>query len=360
MKIAIITDQHLDGRKGSLAFWNYWQKFYDNIFFPTLEKENIDTVIDLGDTFDNRKSMDYNAFARAKQHYFDKLKLKKINLHMLVGNHCTYYKNTNKINSPKLLLQQYNNIKVYDKPTAVNFDGMPFLMLPWITSDNQEETFKLLKDSVATVVCGHLELSGFEIVPGMKMEHGMDPKPFSNFHRVWSGHYHHKSKKGNIQYLGNPYEMFWNDCDDTRGFHIYDTDKDRLRFVANPYKIFKKIYYNDNFSDPLSTKPFATTGYGSLPWDEYQNTFVKIIVEGKTNQSTFDKLIDSLYAVGVHDIKVVETLVSEDSNIVSDDLEIKDTMSLLRDYVDEVETSVDKDNLKQLLQTLYIESLEVV
>ena len=33
MKIAIITDQHLDGRKGNLAFWNYFQKFYDEIFF---------------------------------------------------------------------------------------------------------------------------------------------------------------------------------------------------------------------------------------------------------------------------------------------------------------------------------------
>jgi hypothetical protein len=154
--------------------------------------------------------------------------------------------------------------------------------------------------------------------------------------------------------------MFWNDCNDTRGFHIYDTDKDRLKFVTNPYKIFKKIYYNDNFPYPLSTKPFSTTGKESLDWNQYKDTFVKIIVEGKTNQSTFDKLIDSLYAVGVHDIKVVETLVSEDNNIVSDDLEIKDTMTLLRDYVDEVETSVDKDNLKQLLQTLYIESLEVV
>ena len=52
MKIALITDQHLDGRKGSLPFWNYWQKFYDEIFFPTLEREGITTVFDLGDTFD--------------------------------------------------------------------------------------------------------------------------------------------------------------------------------------------------------------------------------------------------------------------------------------------------------------------
>ena len=92
MKIALITDQHLDGRKGSLPFWNYFQKFYDDIFFPTLEKEGVRTIIDLGDTFDNRKSMDFNTFNRVNENYFKRLKDYKV--HMILGNHCTYYKNT--------------------------------------------------------------------------------------------------------------------------------------------------------------------------------------------------------------------------------------------------------------------------
>ena len=202
MKIALITDQHLDGRKGSLAFWNYWQKFYDNVFFPTLEKHRIDTVVDLGDTFDNRKSMDFNTFQRAKSCYFDRLK--DYNVHMLIGNHCTYYKNTNRINSPELLLEQYERIYIYSKPEHIQLGSKKFLMLPWINSENKEEVLRTLENSDANIVCGHLELTGFEITPGMKMEHGMDPAPFKKFDRVWSGHYHHKSKKGNIQYLGNP------------------------------------------------------------------------------------------------------------------------------------------------------------
>ena len=64
MKIALITDQHLDARKGSLAFWDYFQKFYDDVFFPTLEKEGVKVVFDLGDTFDNRKTIDFNNFNR--------------------------------------------------------------------------------------------------------------------------------------------------------------------------------------------------------------------------------------------------------------------------------------------------------
>ena len=109
MKIAVITDQHLDGRKGSAAFWEFFKKFYDEIFFPTLEREGITTVLDLGDTFDNRKSLDYNTLARIKTDYFDRLR--KYDVHMILGNHTTYYKNSSHINSPELLLEQYDNIK---------------------------------------------------------------------------------------------------------------------------------------------------------------------------------------------------------------------------------------------------------
>jgi DNA repair exonuclease SbcCD nuclease subunit len=344
MKVALITDQHLDGRKGSLAFWNFWQKFYDNVFFPTLEKHKVNTIIDLGDTFDNRKSMDFNTFQRAKVNYFDKLKDYKV--HMLIGNHCTYYKNTNRINSPELLLEQYENIRIYSRPEHVRLGSKQFLMLPWINSENKEEILRTLEDSDADIVCGHLELTGFEVTPGMKMDHGMDPAPFKRFDRVWSGHYHHKSKKGNIQYLGNPYQMFWNDYKDKRGFHIYDTETDRLTFIENPYEIFQKLYYNDS-------------EHQKIDYSQYKDCFVKVIVEEKNDYLQFEKVIDKLYDTSVNEVKIIESLVNETGEI-DDDIEIKDTMTLLGEYVDEVEVSVDKKKLKKLLNTLYIESCEVV
>ena len=42
----------------------------------------------------------------------------------------------------------------------------------------------------------------------------MDPSIYKDFKQVFSGHYHHKSSRGNITYLGNPYQMFWNDYKD--------------------------------------------------------------------------------------------------------------------------------------------------
>ena len=61
---------------------------------------------------------------------------------------------------------------------------------------------------------GHLELNGFVATAGHVMDHGMDMDPFKKFKKVYSGHYHTRSNVGNIYYLGNPYEMFWNDCQD--------------------------------------------------------------------------------------------------------------------------------------------------
>ena len=346
MKVALITDQHLDGRKGSLAFWNYFQKFYDDVFFPTLEKEGITTIIDLGDTFDNRKSMDFNTFNRVNENYFKRLTDYKV--HMILGNHCTYYKNTNQINSPELLLEQYDNIKIYVDPKEIKLGSKTFLMLPWINAGNKELSLNMISKSNADNVCGHLECDGFEVTPGMKFDGGFKVSDFKNFNRVWSGHFHHKSKHGNVQYLGNPYQMFWNDYKDTRGFHIYDTESDTLKFVRNPYEIFDKIFYDDTSMD-----------YNKQDVSGYKNKFIKIVVNEKRDYQMFETLVDRLYNVGVHDVKIMETLVdTEDLDDV--ELNVKDTLTLLSEYIDEIELAVDKTELKKLMQSLYIESCETV
>ena len=169
--IALITDQHLDGRKGSVAFWEYFKKFYDDVFFPTLEKKGIKSIIDLGDTFDNRKGIDFNVWSRVRQYYFQRLEDMGITVHMILGNHCVYYKNTNQVNSPDLLLDSFHNINVISTAREVTVEGRKILMLPWINSENREKTFKVIEESDAEICMGHLELNDFEVTHGMRMEH---------------------------------------------------------------------------------------------------------------------------------------------------------------------------------------------
>ena len=74
MKIAIITDQHFGARKNSKLFHDYFLKFYNNVFFPFLEKEGITTVIDMGDTFDNRTGINFSDYNQIKDAVHSKLR----------------------------------------------------------------------------------------------------------------------------------------------------------------------------------------------------------------------------------------------------------------------------------------------
>ena len=113
MKIALITDQHFGARNSDQRFSDYFRSFYDEQFFPYLEEHGIDTVIDLGDTFDSRKYVNYKSLLDSKQMWFDKLHGKGIKLHSIIGNHTIFYKNTNSVNSMRLLFEKYDNMSIY-------------------------------------------------------------------------------------------------------------------------------------------------------------------------------------------------------------------------------------------------------
>ena len=166
-------------------------------------------------------------------------------VHMIVGNHDCYYKNTNLVNSPSLLLKNYDNIKTYSSPQTIKVGGLDIMMIPWICSENYDETLTQIKKTKAKIAMGHLELQGFRVNNQMIMEHGLESNVFDKFELVYSGHYHTRSNDGKIFYLGNPYELYWNDVNDARGFHIFDTDTLELTPINNPYRMFYNIYYED-------------------------------------------------------------------------------------------------------------------
>lgn len=300
MKLAIITDQHFGARKGADYIHNYFKKFYDNTFFPYLEKNKIDTVVDMGDTFDNRRNIDLATLEWSKKNYYDRLQAMGITVHTIVGNHTAYYKDTNEINTVELLLKEYDNVVVYSEPETVNIGGLDILMLPWINEENKLQTLEMMDTTKADVIMGHLELNGFVATRGHTMEHGMDTKIFDKFYRVYSGHYHTRSDNGKIYYLGNPYEMFWNDVLDTRGFHIFDTKTIEHKPVNNPYRLFYNIYYED-------------TNYKLFDTREFKDKIVKVVVKRKTDQKQFEKFIDKLYNSGIQDLKIIENYILQES-----------------------------------------------
>ena len=346
MKIAIITDQHFGARKNSKLFHDYFLKFYEDIFFPTLIKEGITTIVDMGDTFDSRKGVDFVSLEWAKNNYFDRLQELGIVVHTIIGNHTAYYKNTNDLNSVNLLLREYENVKVYSETEEVRIDKTKFLFVPWINSENQERTVDIIENSDSPCVMGHLELNGFMATRGHFMEHGMDSSIFDKFDRVFTGHYHMRSNQGNVFYLGNPYEMYWNDVNDrNRGFHLFDTDTLEHIPVNNPYQLFHNLYYED-------------TPHQMLDITKYDQKIVKVIVRKKSDPKQFEKYIDKLYSSNLAELKIVENFdFTEGEEFEAEESE--DTISLLNRYIQESEVDLDKFTITNILQDVYKEACEV-
>jgi DNA repair exonuclease SbcCD nuclease subunit len=353
MKVAIITDQHFGARNDSVQFLDFFQKFYDNIFFTKLKEEGITTLLILGDTFDRRKYVNFYSLKRTQEMFFDKLFNMGIKIHMLAGNHDTYYKNTNEVNSVRLLLREYNNINIIDQPTTIFIDETPICMMPWICADNYEDSMSTIKETEASICCGHFEIAGFAMHRGMPSQEGLNREIFRKFEYTFSGHYHHKSSDGDIHYLGNPYELTWQDYNDTRGFHIFDLTTRDLLFVENPYVMFHKIVYDD--------KKDSITEITNKELSKYTNTYVKVVVVNKTNPYLFDKFMNNLYNVNPIDITIAEDFIDLTEGIEDDIIDqAEDTVTIINKYVDSIkEESIDNEKLKSLLRELYVEALNL-
>jgi DNA repair exonuclease SbcCD nuclease subunit len=348
MKVAIITDQHFGARNDSIAFLDFFQKFYENTFFPALDSASINTVLVLGDTFDRRKYVNFYALDRAKKMFFDKLEERGITVYMLAGNHDTYFKNTNEINSPDLLLAEYSNIEVIDEPKTINVNGFEVCMLPWICPENYTQSLDEIKNTTSTICMGHLEIAGFAMYRGMESHEGFSAETFNKFDLVFSGHYHHRSNDRNIYYLGNPYELTWQDYNDPRGFHLFDFATRQLDFVENPYRMFERLEYTDKEVEPINLDSL-----------DLESKYVKLVVLEKTDFYKFDKFIQKLYNKGCHEIKIVEDFSEFQEGEINEEINLEDTVSVLSNYIESIETDVDKEKVKSYMRGLYTEAINI-
>ena len=354
MKIALLNDTHSGARNSSDIFLNYHARFYKEIFFPYCDKHDIKQILHLGDYYDHRKFINFKALNHNRRVFLEPMRQRGMTMDIIPGNHDVVYKNTNELCSLKELLGFFiKDVNIVMKPKVMSYDGCKIALLPWLNPENYAESMKFVETCDASILGAHLELQGFDVMKGLPAPSGMDPNLFKRFEMVWSGHYHTKQQKGNIDYLGCQYEMFWNDSDDPKYFHVFDTATRVLTPVRNPLTIYSKIFYDD-----------SKTNYDQLDVSGYRDTFIKVIVTCKKDTGMFDRFIDNLQKQNVYEIKIAESygeFLGE--NVADADLEtVSDTSVLLDSYVEAVETELDKETIKSKLRELYVEaqSLEVV
>lgn len=345
-KTVILNDTHCGVRNSSGIFIDYQRRFYEEIFFPYCKKNNIKHVIHLGDYYDHRKYVNFKALRENRRHFLEPLKEHGMSMDIIPGNHDVFHKNTNDLCSLKELLGYYtSNINIIIKPTTIN--NLKFL--PWINPENYEESMKFVKRN-SGVLLAHLELQGFEMMRGIKQTGGMSPDHFKHYDQVLSGHYHASSEEGNIRYLGCQMEFTWADCDDKKYFHVIDTKTLEIEAIHNPITIFEKIHYNDEISD-----------YDKfIDLSKYENKFIKVIVDKKTNPFMFDKFIDRLSDTNTHELKIIESFTEFlGENVITNIEDVENTIDLMSNYIDGATTDLNKDKLKTLMNSLYNEALDM-
>lgn len=343
MKAAILNDTHFGFKNDSNIVLDYFVDFFKNQFFPYLKESNIKTIFHLGDVFDRRKYINFKTLHVVQKEFLEPLRDAGIKVHAICGNHDTYFRNTNSINSLQELIEHYPNWTIYSEPSVVELSSGCVALVPWINPENEEKAGKFISETTCSLLFGHLELAGFQTMRGVFVDHGYDPKHFSKFEYVLSGHYHIKSNRDNIHYLGTQYHMGYSDASEHKGFHVFDFQDRTLTFVKNP----KKLYYTLDYYEDAKEKP---------NFELFKNCYVKIFIKNKTKQALFEKYLDKFYEAGVAELIVSED-VSTNPELVAVDIH-KDTLQLLHEEIDTItEKSINKNLLASIINTAYNSAL---
>lgn len=352
MKVAIINDTHFGARSDSREFNDYFLRFYREIFFPELDKRKINTLFHLGDIVDRRKYINFTTLNSLRINFIEEAEKRNIDMHFVIGNHDIFYRNTNNINAMQETFSRHKNVHLYSEPTEIEVDGCKILFMPWINNTTLSSSIDAMNNTKAQILFGHLEIKGFEMYRGVSIQDGLDASVFGKFDIVASGHFHKKSHKGNIHYLGAPYQITWSDYDDHRGFHIFDTDTREFEYIINPFHMFHKVLYNDKDTtiENLLAKDFS----------HLKNTYVKVIIQNKENPYWFDLWLNKIYFVQPIEVTIVEDHQNMDTLSDEDILShAEDTMTVLLKYVKNLETRVDNVELEKLMRALYTEAINL-
>ena len=353
MKVAIINDTHCGVRNSSDIFLKYQERFYDEIFFPYLKEHNITQILHLGDYYEHRKFVNFKALNANRKHFLEPLRDSGISMDIIPGNHDVYFKNTNELCSLKELLGYFtSNVNIIMKPKVLDYDGCKVAVIPWINNSNYQEYTSWAMKCNASILGAHLELKGFDMMAGVPNPHGMSADVFSRFEMVLSGHFHTKSSRDNVHYLGAQFEFTWADVDDPKFFHILDTETREITPVRNPITMFKKVIYDD-----------TKVNYDEIDMSQFENKLIKLIVIYKNDLYMFDKFVDKLQSVNTYELKIAESFEEYLGDSVEDEkISLEDTTELLDSYVEAVDTDLDKEHIKVELRKLYTEAqnLEVV
>jgi len=312
-RTAWIGDLHLGVRSSNHHFLEFQAQWLEWMFDQLIE-QGIARVVFVGDLFDVRKTLHGRVYEflitkllPMMENYRDQMKAKGVDVEIMAitGNHDITLRESNRISWVELLdrlsgglVKSYREAELYVSPV----DGVKIAMLPWINDENREASLEFLRTVDANVVVGHLELAGFPMYSGVMSEHGMESSIFDRFDLVLTGHYHTRSRRRNIGYIGAPYHLTWADYVDgaNRGFTVLDHDTMEETENNNPewMTMFSVVEYD----------PKADYTDDSL-LDAFKGTIMKVLINEHGTPAHMKKFLAAINKLELIDYAVIDKTI---------------------------------------------------
>lgn len=337
MKVALISDLHFGIKQSDTAFQKSQLNFFEKQLVEELKLRSIDTIFVLGDVFDTRQTINVQT-SNVVLHLFKDI-FADFTIHMIVGNHDLYYKNTTSVNSLKQL-DLLPNVTVYETPETLDMGGHQITFMPWITD------YKTVEFEPSEYCFAHMDVTGFMMDKINMCSDGIEVKKLAeNFSHVYTGHFHTRSKKKigdcDITYIGSPYQLTRIDMGQDRGCTILDLDTNDTELIVNTESIrYVKLTY-PNIPDNIE--------------EVVAHNFVDIDIPYDLSDES-KKIFDYMQTVNAASALTVTQNIGKKPELTvsatDEDLSNIDLFSLFKSYTDQL-TNINKSEIYTELTNLY-------
>jgi DNA repair exonuclease SbcCD nuclease subunit len=217
-KAAVFTDIHFGLKSNSLLHNQDCERFVD-WFIATARQQGCETGMFLGDWSHHRASINMQTLQYSLR-ALEKLSAAFDRFYFIPGNHDLYYRDRRDIYSTEWARHIPNIVIVNDW-----FQEGDVIIAPWLVGDDHKKISKMS----SKYMFGHFELPHFKMNAMVEMpDHGeIQVEHFGQYDKVFSGHFHLRQQKNNINYIGNAFPHNFADAgDDQRGCMILEWSKE--------------------------------------------------------------------------------------------------------------------------------------
>lgn len=368
----LISDTHFGVRNSSNEWMEIQKEYFYNFLIPLLKKESKkgDVLIHCGDVFDSRQSINLFVMNFALEIFEELAKILPVII--LLGNHDIAKKNSNEVNSVKVL-KWIPNIKVCEEPEIITVVGKKLLFMPWRANHQEEE--ECLKTHTADFLFCHTDVQGLKFNRNTEIQEGISLAMLKQFRKVYSGHIHYSQSKGNFRMLGCPYPLTRSDINNEKGIWCFDIENESETYFPNNYSpkfiriLFEKVlemeedeareHFKNNFVDVLVDQKWTLNFPFSTFYDDIQGyrklEFVPRIMNMEDDDGAL--LDDESYQLGKIDIvELANKLIQNTSHNDSLKEKLLSTIKTLHEKVQKTKEKEDENSLQELLESNEIQT----